>query len=135
MFLIVVLALGELRGPPILLSPWALLALPAAVLSRPSFSAMALCLTSSCGRCEDFDMVMGLLVMPMFLFSGIFFPVTQLPAVVQWLFQIVPLFHAVELLRALTTGAIGKPSGGTWHFWWPADCAHSSLRCGVSSAR
>ena len=40
------------------------------------------------------------------------FPATQLPEVVQWLFQIVPLFHAVELLRALTTGAIGEA------IWW-----------------
>jgi len=112
-FLMVVLALGELRGPRILLSPSALLAFPAAVLVAASFSAMALCLTSFIRKVEDFDMVMGLLVMPMFLFSGIFFPVTQLPTAVQWLFQIVPLFHAVELLRALTTGAVG--AGIWWH--------------------
>ena len=66
-------------GPRMLLSPWALLAFPAAVLVAASFSAMALCVTSFVRKIEDFDIVMGLLVMPMFLFSGIFFPVSQLP--------------------------------------------------------
>ena len=50
--------------------------------------------------------MMGVLVMPMFLFSGTFFPVTQMPPAVQLIFQIVPLYHAVALLRALTTGVV-----------------------------
>jgi lipooligosaccharide transport system permease protein len=112
-FLIVVLLLGELRGPLILLSPLAVMALPAAILVAASFSAMTICLTSFLRKPENFDMVMGLLVMPMFLFSGIFFPVTQLPAAVQWVFQAVPLFHGVELLRACTTGRLGP--GVLWH--------------------
>jgi lipooligosaccharide transport system permease protein len=112
-FLIVVLVLGEVRGVPILLSPTAILAFPAAVLVAASFSAMALCLTSFLRTREDFDMVLGLLVMPMFLFSGTFFPVTQLPLAVRAVFQVVPLFHAVELLRALTTGAVGLSL--VWH--------------------
>jgi lipooligosaccharide transport system permease protein len=112
-FLIVVFGLGELRGPRILLSPMAALALPAAVLTAASFSAMAICLTSFLKKPENFDMVMGLLVMPMFLFSGIFFPVSQLPAAVRWLFQFVPLFHGVELLRACTTG--GLTPSALWH--------------------
>jgi lipooligosaccharide transport system permease protein len=111
-FLVVVFTLGELRGPRILLSTTALLALPAAVLVAASLSAMAICLCSFVRTREDFDPVMGLLVMPMFLFSGIFFPVTQLPAAVQWLFQIVPLYHAVELLRALTTGHVSAAVAG-----------------------
>lgn len=106
-FLLVVLALGEVRGPRILLSVTALAALPAAVVVAASFSSMAICLTSFVRKREDFDVVMGMLVMPMFLFSGIFFPVTQLPAPVQWALQVVPLYHAVELLRALTTGVVG----------------------------
>ncbi len=106
-FLIVVLALGELWGPRILLSGSAALAFPAAVLVAASFSSMAICLTSVIRKVEDFDFVMGLVVMPMFLFSGIFFPVSQMPAGVRWIFELVPLFHAVELLRALTTGNIG----------------------------
>lgn len=111
-FLLVVLAVGELRGPRMLLAPSAVLALPAAMLVAAAFSSMALCVTSFVRKVEDFDIVMGLLVMPMFLFSGTFFPVSRAPAAVQWIFQVVPLFHAVELLRALTLG--------TWdaRLWW-----------------
>jgi lipooligosaccharide transport system permease protein len=57
-------------------------------------------------KVQDFDMVMGLLVMPMFLFSGIFAPVERFPEPVQWLMQALPLYHGVSLLRQLTTGAI-----------------------------
>ena len=112
-FLLVLLLFGRWRGPEMLLSRWALLAVPAAVLVSASFSAMALCLTTFVRKIEDFDVVMGLGVMPMFLFSGIFFPVSTLPSIVQWVFQAVPLFHAVELLRALTTGRVS--AAVLWH--------------------
>jgi lipooligosaccharide transport system permease protein len=115
-FLLVVLALGEVRGPRILLSGTALMAMPAAVVVAASFSAMAICLTSFVRKREDFDTVMGLLVMPMFLFSGIFFPVAQLPVAAQWGLQIAPLYHAVELLRALTTGVVG--AAVVWHLFY-----------------
>jgi len=105
-FLIVVLVLGYVRDAPILLSGWALVAFPAAVLVSASYSAVALCLTSFVTKIEQFDIVMGLGVMPMFLFSGIFFPLTQVPAALRWVFHLVPLFHGVELLRAFTTGAV-----------------------------
>jgi len=105
-FLIVVLAMGELVGPRMLLSRWALLAFPAAVLVAASFSAMALCLSSFARRVQDFDLVVGLLVLPMFLFGGTFVPVDQLPRAAQWMVQAVPLYHAVALLRQLTTGTV-----------------------------
>lgn len=70
---------------------------------------MALCITSFVRRIEQFDVVMGLVVMPMFLFSGIFFPVSRFPDPFEWVVQAVPLYHAVEMLRQLTTGAI-QPS-------------------------
>ena len=105
-FLIVLVIVGEWTGRPILLTNWALLAWPAAVLTAASFSAMALCLASLARNVQDFDMVMGLLVMPMFLFSGIFVPIERFPTLVQWIMQATPLYHAVSLLRQLTTGAI-----------------------------
>jgi lipooligosaccharide transport system permease protein len=105
-FLLVLVALGESTGRPLLLSPWAMLAWPAAVLVAASFSAMALCLTTFARKVQDFDMVMGLLVMPMFLFSGIFVPISRFPEPVQWLMAATPLYHAVALLRQITTGAL-----------------------------
>jgi lipooligosaccharide transport system permease protein len=105
-FLLVLLVIGETTGVPMLLSPTSALAWPAAVLVAASFSAMAICLTTFVGKIQDFDQVMGLLVMPMFLFSGIFVPVERFPVVVQWIMRATPLYHAVGLLRQLTTGAI-----------------------------
>jgi lipooligosaccharide transport system permease protein len=105
-FLLVLVAIGEATGRQLLLSPWALLAWPAAVLVAASFSAMALCLTTFARKVQDFDMVVGLLVVPMFLFSGIFVPVSRFPGPVQWLMASTPLYHAVGLLRQLTTGTV-----------------------------
>jgi lipooligosaccharide transport system permease protein len=105
-FLIVAAALGVATGSPLLLSPWALLAWPAAVIAAAAFSASALCITSFARKIQDFDPVMGLLVMPMFLFAGTFFPVESMPAPAQWLVQLLPLYHAVQMLRQLTTGSV-----------------------------
>jgi lipooligosaccharide transport system permease protein len=106
-FMVVVVAMGAATGSPMILSPWAVLVLPAAILASASFAAMALCITSFVRKIEDFDIVIGLVVLPMFLFSGTFFPTSQYPYVVQWIMQIVPLYHAVHMLRQLTTGSIG----------------------------
>jgi lipooligosaccharide transport system permease protein len=105
-FLIVAFALGLVIGERLLLAWTAVLAFPAAVGVSAALGAMALCLTGFLRVVEDFDMVMGLLVTPMFLFSGIFFPVATLPAALQWVVAALPLYHAVELLRPLTTGAV-----------------------------
>ena len=106
-FLCVLLALGAATGRPLLLSRSAVLAWPAAVLAAAAFSAMAISLTTFARKVQDFDMVMGLLVMPMFLFSGIFVPVARFPEPVQWIMRATPLYHAVAMLRQLTTGAVG----------------------------
>jgi lipooligosaccharide transport system permease protein len=52
---------------------------------------------------QDFDLV-TLAVLPMFLFSTTFYPLTVYPAGLQALVQITPLYHGIELVRALTTG-------------------------------
>jgi lipooligosaccharide transport system permease protein len=105
-FLLVVIAMEQAMGEDLLLSRWAAVALPGAIFVSIALCAMALCVTSFVRKIQDFDIVMGLLVMPMFLFSGIFFPVTQFPQPVQWIVSALPLYHAVELLRQLTTGRI-----------------------------
>lgn len=105
-FLIVLLAVGETTGPRMLLSRWAVLAFPGAVLVCLSFSSITLCLTSFVRQIEDFDVVMGLFIMPMFLFSGIFVPISQFPVPVQWLVRAAPLYHGAAMLRQLTTGAV-----------------------------
>jgi lipooligosaccharide transport system permease protein len=106
MFIVVLLAMGMVTGSPMILSRWAVLALPAAMLCCAAFSSMAICMSSFVRKIQDFDAVMGLIIMPMFLFSGIFFPVTEFPKAFQWAVQIVPLYHAVTMLRQLTTGEV-----------------------------
>jgi lipooligosaccharide transport system permease protein len=98
--LLLMLALG------LILSPWALLALPAAILVAASFSAAGLAGTSFLRTVQDFDIPMGLIVQPMFLFSGTFFPVTYYPVPVQVFMEATPLYHAIDLIRGLTTGLV-----------------------------
>jgi lipooligosaccharide transport system permease protein len=43
----------------------------------------------------------------MFLFSATFFPITVYPTALQVLVQLTPLYHGIDLIRGLTTGAIG----------------------------
>ena len=99
-FLIVMLVLG------LILSPWAIFVPAAAVLLGAAFSAAGLATTAYLRTVQDFDLPMGLVVMPMFLFSGVFFPVSFYPPPIQVLMEAIPLFHGVTLLRALTTGVI-----------------------------
>jgi lipooligosaccharide transport system permease protein len=106
-FLVVVLLMGEVLGPRMILSAWAVLAWPASILVSAAFAAIALCLTSFVRKIQDFDIVMGLVLMPMFLFSGTFFPLDGFPEPVHWVMRVVPLYHAIELLRGLMTGMVG----------------------------
>jgi lipooligosaccharide transport system permease protein len=99
-FLGVMLALG------LVLSPWALLVIPAAVLLGAAFSAAGLATTAYLRTVQDFDLPMGLVVMPMFLFSGTFFQVSAYPVALQWFMELVPLYHGVTLLRGLTVGLL-----------------------------
>jgi lipooligosaccharide transport system permease protein len=50
--------------------------------------------------------------MPMFLFSGTFYPLETLPAWLQWIGWISPLWHATELGRMLTYGPVDLPLAG-----------------------
>ncbi len=105
-FLVVMLAMG------LVLSPWAILVLPASVLISAAFSAAGLAVTSYLRTVQDFDLPFGLVIMPMFLFSGTFFPIDLYAQPIQLAMELTPLFHGVSLLRGLTTGAMG------WHQLW-----------------
>jgi len=85
-------------------SAWGVLAIPAAALG--AFAAAAPLTAWSATQDTDvpFSVVVRLGIMPLFLFSGTFFPVSQLPAVIRPLVALSPLWHAVELARDATTG-------------------------------
>ncbi|MPZ61633.1 MAG: ABC transporter [Propionibacteriales bacterium] len=88
-------------------SVWAgLLGLLVAVLIGLAHATPVVALSGRLENDAGFAIVFRLGVMPMFLFSGAFFPVSQLPAVFEWLAYVTPLWHGVELTRMLTTGTL-----------------------------
>lgn len=95
------LAIMALMGH--LTSPWALLMLPAAVLIAFAFAAVGMAITSYMTKFQQMDWIMVVL-MPMFLFSATFFPLSVYPEQIQWVIQALPLWHGVELLRQLSVG-------------------------------
>jgi lipooligosaccharide transport system permease protein len=97
-FLLVMLAMGLVR------SWWALLALPATVLIGFAFAAVGMAATSFMRSWQDFDFVQ-LAILPMFLFSTTFYPLGIYPRPLQLFVECTPLYHGIELLRALSTGA------------------------------
>jgi lipooligosaccharide transport system permease protein len=100
-FLFVMLVLGLIH------SWWALLALPVVVLCGGAISSGAMILTAVTKEISSLERVVTLVVLPLFLFSATFFPLTQYPEVVRPLVQATPLYHSASLLRALTTGQVG----------------------------
>jgi lipooligosaccharide transport system permease protein len=98
----------------LILSPWALLALPATLFVAATFAATGLGGTAFLRTVQDFDIPMGLIVQPMFLFSGTFFPISVYPFPIQVFMQATPLFHSISLIRGLTTGAMGVAQA--WDF-------------------
>ena len=65
-------------------------------------------------RDTSFSVLMRFLMVPLFLFSGTFFPVTQLPGWLQPVAYVTPLWHGVELCRTLTLGT-ADPGGAAVH--------------------
>jgi lipooligosaccharide transport system permease protein len=98
-FLVVMVAMG-LVG-----SWWAVLALPAAVLTGFAFAAVGMALTTFMRSWQDFEYIQ-LAIMPMFLFSATFFPVTTYDGVWRWVVEASPLYRAVVLVRELCTGVL-----------------------------
>jgi lipooligosaccharide transport system permease protein len=93
-------------GLRLVASPAAVLALPAAVLIGFTFASVGTAATTFIKKWEDFDLVQLALV-PLFLFSATFFPLSAYPEPVQVLVQLTPLYHGVDLIRGLTTGNLG----------------------------
>jgi lipooligosaccharide transport system permease protein len=85
-------------------SPGAVLAIPVAVLTAVAFGSCLMAYAATQETDSNFGLVMRLLVLPLFLFSGTFFPVDQLPQAVQPFVWLSPLWHGIELARAATTG-------------------------------
>lgn len=99
-FLVVMVVLG------IGVSPWLLLTLPAALLISFAFGAVGMAATSFMRTWQDFDFIQ-LVILPMFLFSGTFYPLDAYPDAVRLIVQLTPLYQGVDLLRSLAVGVVG----------------------------
>ncbi len=88
-------------------SAWGLFAIPAATLGAVAFAAPLIAYSATQDSDATFPLIMRLGVMPLFLFSGTFFPVSQLPDALQPVAFVSPLWHAVELCRGATRGDLG----------------------------
>ena len=86
------------------LSPIAVLAIPAAVLTALAFASVITAYAATQENEAKFSVVYRLGVIPLFLFSGTFFPVSQLPDWLEPVSRLSPLYYGVELCRMFTTG-------------------------------
>ena len=96
-FLGVMLVLGLVH------SWWAVLAVPAAVLIGYAFAGMGMAGTAFMRSWKDFDYV-TLAIMPLFLFSGTFSPLSAYPSSVRWVVRATPLYQGVAIERSLVLG-------------------------------
>lgn len=105
-FLVVMTAMGLIE------SPWGIAALPAVILIGFAFAATGMAATTFVRTWADFEIVQLALV-PLFLFSATFFPLSTYTPVVRVIVQMTPLYHGVALIRSLTTGDVSL--GLLWH--------------------
>ena len=105
-FMVVMTAMGLVE------SPWGILALPAAILIGFAFAATGMAATTYVRTWADFEIVQLVLV-PLFLFSAVFFPLSTYTPAVRVIVQLTPLYHGVALIRSLTTGDVSL--GLLWH--------------------
>ena len=99
-FLVVLTLFGIVR------SPVAILAMPVAVLIGTAFSSCLVAFTATQRNDVGFSAIFRFVINPLFLFSGTFFPLSNLPDQVQWVAWLTPLFHGVQLIRGLVLDSL-----------------------------
>ena len=104
-------------------SPLAILALPAAFLVGLAFAAIAIVMTVLAKNWDFFSFYMTLVITPMTMISGVFFPAQQLPGPVLAVAQALPLYHGVQLVRPLVAGR-----------WPEAALVHTAVLAGYAAA-
>lgn len=97
---------GAMFGFGTMHSGWAVLALPAAVLTGAAFLFPMMAFTVTLDSDQPLNVVFRFVMTPLFLFSGTFFPWQQLPGWMHPVAFATPLWHGVELCRELTLGTV-----------------------------
>ena len=86
---------------------WALLVLPACFVIGFGFAGAGIAAVTWMRNWKDFDLIQ-LLMLPMFLFSATFYPISVYPEVLEWIVRVLPLYHGIELVRSLATGTVER---------------------------
>jgi lipooligosaccharide transport system permease protein len=97
-FFVVTVLFGAVAGPG------AVLAVPAALLTGLAFAAPIAAYSATQRDANGFNALFRFGVIPLFLFSGTFFPIEQLPDILQAVARVTPLWHGVDLCRSLALG-------------------------------
>lgn len=97
-FTIVIAMFGAIQSPLAILLPLA------AVLTALSYAAPIAAFSATQNNANAFPVFYRFMIIPMFLFSGGFYPINQLPGWLQTVVQFVPLYHGVSLCRTLALG-------------------------------
>ncbi len=92
--------LGAVHGPSMLLG------IPAAILTGMAFAAPIAAFSASLQNVEGFNVLFRFVINPLFLFSGAFFPIAQLPEILRVVAYGTPIYHGVELTRGLVLRTI-----------------------------
>ena len=90
---------------------WIVLAVPACLLIAFGFAALGMAATSYLKTFQQMDWL-PLALLPLFLFSGTFYPLDVYPQAAQWVIMALPLWHGVEMLRDLSAGALTWATAG-----------------------
>ncbi len=96
-------------------SPLIVLAIPVLFISGLIFAEISVIFTAVVPGIDSFNYFYTLFMTPMFLFSGIFFPLDNLPPVVSKIAFFTPLYHLVNICRALSSGRLGVCA---WDVLW-----------------
>jgi lipooligosaccharide transport system permease protein len=84
---------------------WVLLCWPVAVLTGLAFAAVFMAVAGRAPNGYAYDVLSRVVIIPLFMFGGVFFPVQRLPAPLRWVVELTPIGHGTALARAVITGA------------------------------
>ena len=90
---------------------WVLLALPVCILVGAAHATPVMAFAVRCESDAPFNLIFRFGVVPMFLFAGTFFPIGRLPAALQVLARVTPVWHGTQLCRDLALGRPSLPAG------------------------
>ena len=100
-FVLVASAFGAMH-----MTPATLVAVSLAVVTGLAFSAPIVAYAATLKSGDNFNVLFRFIITPLFMFSGVFFPIDRLPAVLQWIAVVSPLYHGVQLVRGFALGPL-----------------------------